>query len=52
MLLLQFQAGPDRYGLDIGQVIEVSSWFPEGRAPRRQVAGTFNYRERSPRWWT
>jgi len=46
MLLLQFQAGTDRYGLDIEQVIEVSSLValrPVPHAPP-QVAGTFNYR--------
>ncbi len=46
MLLLQFQAGTDRYGLDIEQVIEVSSLVslrPIPHAPA-EVAGTFNYR--------
>jgi len=46
MLLLQFQAGADRYGLDIEQVIEVSSLVslrPIPHAPA-EVAGTFNYR--------
>ena len=44
MLLLQFQAGPDRYGLDIGQVIEVSSLVSLRAVPHAppQVAGTFN----------
>jgi len=46
MLLLQFQAGPDRYGLDIGQVIEVSSLVSLRAVPHAppEVAGTFNYR--------
>lgn len=46
MLLLQFQAGPDRYGLDIEQIIEVSSMVSLrsiAHAPT-EVAGTFNYR--------
>jgi chemotaxis-related protein WspB len=46
MLLLQFQAGPDRYGLDIEQIIEVSSMVSLrsiAHAPP-EVAGTFNYR--------
>jgi len=46
MLLLQFQAGADRYGLDIGQIIEVSSMVSLRAVPHAppEVAGTFNYR--------
>lgn len=46
MLLLQFQAGTDRYGLDIGQIIEVSSMVSLRAVPHAppEVAGTFNYR--------
>jgi chemotaxis-related protein WspB len=46
MLLLQFQAGTDRYGLDIGQIIEVSSLVSLRAIPHAppEVAGTFNYR--------
>lgn len=46
MLLLQFQAGTDRYGLDIEQVIEVSSLVSLRAIPHAppEVAGTFNYR--------
>jgi chemotaxis-related protein WspB len=46
MLLLQFQAGTERYGLDIEQVIEVSSLVSLRAIPHAppEVAGTFNYR--------
>ncbi len=46
MLILQFQAGPDRYGLDIEQIIEVSSLVSLRTIPHAppEVAGTFNYR--------
>ncbi|PKN20561.1 MAG: chemotaxis protein CheW [Deltaproteobacteria bacterium HGW-Deltaproteobacteria-6] len=46
MLLLQFQAGTDRYGLDIEQIIEVSSLVSLRAIPHAppEVAGTFNYR--------
>lgn len=46
MLLLQFQAGADRYGLDIEQIIEVSSLVSLRAIPHAppEVAGTFNYR--------
>lgn len=46
MLLLQFQAGADRYGLDIEQIIEVSSLVSLRTIPHAppEVAGTFNYR--------
>jgi len=46
MLLLQFQAGTERYGLDIEQVIEVSSLVSLRVIPHAppEVAGTFNYR--------
>ena len=46
MLLLQFQAGTERYGLDIEQVIEVSSLVSLRAIPHAppEVAGIFNYR--------
>jgi chemotaxis-related protein WspB len=46
MLILQFQAGQERYGLDIEQVIEVSSLVSLRAIPHAppEVAGTFNYR--------
>lgn len=46
MLLLQFQAGGERYGLDITQVIEVAPLICLRKVPHsaREVAGTFNYR--------
>ena len=46
MLLLQFQAGTERYGLDIEQVIEVSSLVSLRAIPHAppEAAGTFNYR--------
>ena len=46
MLILQFQAGPERYGLDIEQIIEVSSLVSLRTIPHApsEVAGTFNYR--------
>ncbi|MBP7763907.1 MAG: purine-binding chemotaxis protein CheW [Syntrophaceae bacterium] len=46
MLILQFQAGRERYGLDIEQILEISSLVslrPIPHAPP-EVAGTFNYR--------
>jgi chemotaxis-related protein WspB len=46
MLLLQFQAGSERYGLDVSQVVEVSSLVslrPIPHAPP-EAAGVFNYR--------
>ncbi len=46
MLILQFQAGRERYGLDIEQIIEISSLVslrPVPHAPP-EVPGTFNYR--------
>jgi chemotaxis-related protein WspB len=46
MLLIQFQAGTERYGLDIEQIIEVSSLVSLRAIPHAptEVAGTFNYR--------
>jgi len=46
MLLLQFQAGGERYGLDIRQIIEVAPLICLRKIPHavREVAGTFNYR--------
>lgn len=46
MLVLQFQAGTERYGLDIEHVIEVSSLVALRAIPHAppEVAGTFNYR--------
>lgn len=46
MLMLQFQAGGDRYGLDIAKVIEVAPLLLLRKIPHAapEVAGTFNYR--------
>ena len=46
MLLLQFHAGGERYGLDIKQVIEVAPLICLRKVPHaaQEVAGTFNYR--------
>jgi len=46
MLILQFQVGTERYGLDIEQVIEVSSLVSLRAIPHAppEAAGTFNYR--------
>lgn len=46
MLILQFMAGRERYGLDIEQIIEVSSLVSLRAVPHAppEVAGTFNYR--------
>ena len=46
MLLLQFQAGNDRYGLDVFQVIEVVPMVVFRSIPHADpcVAGLFNYR--------
>ena len=46
MLLLQFQAGNDRYGLDVSQVIEVIPMVAFRPLPHTDpsVAGLFNYR--------
>lgn len=46
MLLLQFQAGDDRYGLDVSKVIEVVPLVVCRALPHADpcVAGLFNYR--------
>jgi chemotaxis-related protein WspB len=46
MLLLQFQAGKDRYGLDVSRVIEVIPMVVFRTLPHTEpaVAGLFNYR--------
>ncbi len=46
MLILQFQAGRERYGLDIEQILEISSLVSRRPIPHAppEVAGTFNYR--------
>ncbi|HOC59481.1 MAG: purine-binding chemotaxis protein CheW [Syntrophaceae bacterium] len=46
MLMLQFQAGGDRYGINITKVIEVAPFIRLRRIPHaaQEVAGTFNYR--------
>lgn len=46
MLILQFQAGKERYGLDTKQIVEVSSLVSLRAIPHAppEVAGTFNYR--------
>jgi chemotaxis-related protein WspB len=46
MLLLQFQAGKDRYGLDVSRVIEVIPMVVFRPLPHADpaVAGLFNYR--------
>ena len=46
MLLLQFQAGDERYGLDVSQVIEVVPQVTFRPLPHADpcVAGLFNYR--------
>jgi chemotaxis-related protein WspB len=46
MLMLQFQAGGDRYGLDIAKVMEVAPLIQLRKIPHAapEVAGTFNYR--------
>jgi chemotaxis-related protein WspB len=46
MLLLQFQAGKDRYGLDVSRVIEVIPMVIFRPLPHSDpsVAGLFNYR--------
>jgi chemotaxis-related protein WspB len=46
MLLLQFQAGTDRYGLDVSRVIEVIPMVVFRTLPHAEptVAGIFNYR--------
>lgn len=46
MLMLQFHAGGERYGLDIAKVIEVAPLIRLRKIPHagNEVAGTFNYR--------
>ncbi|MBN1664469.1 MAG: purine-binding chemotaxis protein CheW [Deltaproteobacteria bacterium] len=46
MLMLQFQAGSERYGLDIAKVIEVAPLINLRKIPHAapEVAGIFNYR--------
>lgn len=46
MLLLQFQAGADRYGFDVSRVIEVIPMVAFRMLPHAEpaVAGIFNYR--------
>ena len=46
MLLLQFQAGTDRYGLDVSRVIEIIPMVVFHPLPHADpsVAGLFNYR--------
>lgn len=46
MLLLQFQAGKDRYGMDVSRVIEVIPMVVFRSLPHTDpaVAGLFNYR--------
>jgi len=46
MLMLQFQCGDERYGLDVSQIIEVAPMVVLRKVPHSpvSVAGLFNYR--------